>query len=263
MEEETFAAVQQLAKQKRSEYYERLGKYAFLGQTEHMLPGLLYCAHCGKPLKRHKKVSHGKRQWYHYICPTHAADASRCQSVNIREEVQKVLFTTIRTQIDVAADLEALTKKLAAQPQCSERRSAHAARLEAVRRRRKRSQALQDSLYQNYVEQLMSEQEYRMLKARYKAEIAEAERQLAALEQEVCAEQAYTVENRFLTAFCAFTDADALTKEMAAALVARVDVDTKKQVVIHLRYRDEYAALLQWLKGGHSDAGCDVSSPVR
>ena len=54
-------------------------------------------------------------------------------------------------------------------------------RLDAANKALKRYNNLYDSLYQNYVDKLMTEQEYVALKSRYKAEAEEAERLIEAL----------------------------------------------------------------------------------
>jgi ribosomal protein L17 len=170
--------------------------------------------------------------------------------VSIREdELNEVLFTAIQSQIDIAADMEAVVKKLNAQPDYRRQRSDSTAKLEMARRTLKRTHSLYDSLYQNYVEQLMTEQEYVTLKARYKAEAEEAERLIAVLEQEQRESKVYTTENRFITEFRSFMGTDTLTKEMAAALVERIYVDADKNIDIRLRYRDEYIALSRFIEG--------------
>ena len=136
-----------------------------------------------------------------------------------------------------------------AQPAFRRQRSDIATKLANARRTLSRSQSLYDSLYQNYVEQLMTEQEYVTLKARYKAESEKAERLIAELEQEQLESKVYTAENRFLTEFRSFMGADTLTKEMAAALVERIYVDADKNIDIRLRYRDEYTALTKFIEG--------------
>lgn len=250
IDEETFEAVQQIAKQKKSEYHERLGKFAHLEHSENILQGLVWCPNCKRPLVRYKNVSHGKKLWYTYICPGHADDPTRCPFVSIREdELNEVLFTAIQSQIQIAADLEDVVKRLNAQPDFRRQRSDATAKLDAARRTLKRSQSLYDSLYQNYVEQLMTEQEYVTLKARYKAEAEETERLIAILEQEQRESKVYTSENRFLAEFRSFMGTDTLTKEMASALVERIYVDADKNIDIHLRYRDEYIALLKFIEG--------------
>ena len=247
---ETFEKVQQIAKQRKSEYHERLGKFAHLEHSENILQGLVWCPNCNRPMVRYKNVSHGSKLWYTYICPGHADDPARCPFVSIREdELNEVLFTAIQSQIRLAADLEDVVKQLNAEPGFRCQRSDAAAKLEAARRTLKRSQSLYDSLYQNYVEQLMTEQEYVTLKARYKAEAEEAERLIAVLEQEQHESKVYTAENRFLTEFRSFMGTDTLTKEMASALIERIYVDAEKNIDIRLRYRDEYMALLNFIEG--------------
>jgi site-specific DNA recombinase len=247
---ETFETVQRIANQRKAEYNARLGKFAHLEHSENILQGLVWCPHCKRPMVRYKNVSHGSKLWYTYICPGHADDPARCRFVSIKEEeLNEVLFTAIQSQIQIAADLEAVVRKLNAQPEFRRQRSGAAAKLESARRTLKRSQSLYDSLYQNYVEQLMTEQEYVTLKARYKAEAEEAERLIAALEQEQRENKIYTTENRFLTEFRAFLGTDTLTKEMASALVERIYVDADKNIDVRLRYRDEYMTLLKFIEG--------------
>lgn len=247
---ETFETVQRIANQRKAEYNARLGKFAHLEHSENILQGLVWCPHCKRPMVRYKNVSHGSKLWYTYICPGHADDPARCRFVSIKEEeLNEVLFTAIQSQIQIAADLEAVVRKLNAQPEFRRQRSGAAAKLESARRTLKRSQSLYDSLYQNYVEQLITEQEYVTLKARYKAEAEEAERLIAALEQEQRENKVYTTENRLLTEFRAFLGTDTLTKEMASALVERIYVDADKNIDIRLRYRDEYMTLLKFIEG--------------
>ena len=147
------------------------------------------------------------------------------------------------------ADLDEVIRSLNAEPEFRRQRSDVSAKLEAAERTLKRSQSLYDSLYQNYVEHLMTEHEYVTLKARYKAETEDAERMIAALEQEQRESKVYTSENRFLTEFRSFMGTDKLTKEMASALVERIYVDADKNIDIRLRYRDEYMALLKFIEG--------------
>ena len=142
-----------------------------------------------------------------------------------------------------------MVKTLNARPEYRRKRSDADAKLEAARRTLKRSLSLYDSLYQNYVEQLMTEQEYVTLKARYKAEADEAERLIKELEQAQQESRVYTPENRFLSVCRSFMGTETLTREMAAALVERIYVDADKKIDIHLRYRDEFKALQNYVEG--------------
>ena len=250
IDEDTFEKVQAIAKRRKDEYHACLGKFAHLKHSDNLLQGLVYCPNCMRPMVRYKNVSHGKKLWYTFICPTHASDPERCDFVSIREdELMEILFAAIQKQVELAADMDSVTRKLNEKPSYKKSRSEAQDRLETAQRTLKRSQSLYESLYQNYVEQLMTEQEYMTLKARYKAEAEEAERVIVALEQEQQRSKALTPENRFLTEFHAFAGVDTLTAEMASALVERIYVNSRNDIDIHFRYRDEYEALLDFIDG--------------
>ena len=94
----------------------------------------------------------------------------------------------------------------------------------------------------------MTEREYTEMKQKYRADIDRAEARIEALEQQQKASRRRTTENPWLAACCQFKEEQALTEDMAHALIERVEVDAENNVSITLRYRDEYRALLQLLE---------------
>ena len=255
IDRETFDKVQALAQRRNEEYFEALGRFTHLETTENILKGLVYCADCKRPLVRYKNVSHEKKLWYTFICPTHANDIGSCPLKNIREDALfPMLLQAIQTQIALAADMEAIVRRLNSSPKYRKQTATLQGRLDAAKRALKRCNGLYDSLYQSYVDQLMTEQEYMTLKRRYKAEAEEAERLIETLTRRQAAEAAHTSENPFLAAFGSFRGADVLTKEMAQALIERVYVDGDSNIEIVFRYRDEYKELCTYLEGRKTDA---------
>lgn len=255
IDRETFNKVQEISRCKNEAYFEKLGRFTHLETTENILKGLVCCADCKRPLVRYKNVSHEKKLWYTFICPTHANDIGSCPLKNIREDALfPMLLQAIQTQIALAADMEAIVRRLNSSPKYRKQTATLQGRLDAAKRALKRYNGLYDSLYQNYVDQLMTEQEYMTLKRRYKAEAEEAERLIEALTRRQAAEAAHTSENPFLAAFGSFRGADVLTKEMAQALIERVYVDGDSNIEIVFRYRDEYKELCTYLEGRKTDA---------
>ncbi len=247
---EIFDKVQALAEQRNAEYHERLGKFPHLETTKNILKGLIYCADCHHPLVRYKNVSHDKKLWYTFICQTHTNDKTSCPLKSIREdELIPMLMTAIQTQIALAADMEELVRKVNSSPQVRKQNAGLQGQLDAARKALRRYNGLYDSLYQNYVDKLMTEQEYITLKNRYKSEAEATERQIAALEEQQVREKSHTVENPFLAAFSSFKGEDTLTEEMAHTLIERVYVDANNEIEIIFRYRDEYRQLLTYLAG--------------
>ena len=255
IDRETFDKVQELAQRKNAEYFENLGRFRHLKTTENILKGLIYCADCKRPLVRYKNVSHEKKLWYTFICQTHTNDITSCPKKNIREDVLiPMLLQAIQTQIALAADMEALIRRVNSSTKYKKKAVTLQGKLDAAKKALMRYNGLYDSLYQNYVDKLMTEQEYMTLKRRYKAEAEEAERLIEALTRRQAAEAAHTPENPFLAAFGSFRGADVLTKEMAQALIQRVYVDGDSNIEIVFRYRDEYKELCTYLEGRQADA---------
>lgn len=255
IDRDTFEKVQEIMRQRNEEYFEKLGRFSHLETTENILKGLVYCADCKRPLVRYKNVSHNKKLWYTFICQTHSNDITSCPMKNIREDALiPMLMQAIQTQIELAADMDELVRRVNSSPKHRKRTADLQGRLDSAKKALKRYSNLYDSLYQNYVDKLMTEQEYITLKSRYKAEAEEAERQIEALTQQQAEESEHTPENRFLTAFGSFKGEDTLTKEMAQALIERVYVDGNSNIEIVFRYRDEYRALCTYLEGKENGA---------
>lgn len=255
IDRETFNKVQEISRCKNEAYFEKLGRFTHLETTENILKGLVCCADCKRPLVRYKNVSHEKKLWYTFICPTHANDIGSCPLKNIREDALfPMLLQAIQTQIALAADMEAIVRRLNSSPKYRKQTATLQGRLDAAKRALKRCNGLYDSLYQSYVDQLMTEQEYMTLKRRYKAEAEEAERLIETVTRRQVAEAAHTPENPFLTAFGSFRNADTLTREMAQALIQRVYVAGDSNIEIVFRYRDEYKELCTYLEGRQADA---------
>ncbi len=255
IDRDTFEKVQEIMRQRNEEYFEKLGRFSYLETTENILKGLIYCADCKRPLVRYKNVSHNKKLWYTFICQTHSNDITSCPKKNIREDALiPMLMQAIQTQIELAADMDELVRRVNSSPKHRKRTADLQGRLDSAKKALKRYNNLYDSLYQNYVDKLMTEQEYVTLKSRYKAEAEEAERQIEALTRQQVEESEHTPENRFLTAFGSFKGEDTLTKEMAQALIERVYVDGNSNIEIIFRYRDEYRALCTYLEGKENGA---------
>ena len=161
IDRENFDAVQELAQRKNAEYFENLGRLTHLKTTENILKGLIYCADCKRPLVRYKNVSHEKKLWYTFICQTHTNDIASCPKKNIREDVLiPMLLQALQTQIALAADMESLVRRVNSSPKYKKQTATLQGKLDAAKKSLMRYNGLYDSLYQNYVDQLMTEQEY-------------------------------------------------------------------------------------------------------
>lgn len=249
IDDETFAAVQEMAKKAHDAYYENLGKFNTLGKTENILRGLIYCADCGRPLVRYKNVSQGKKMWYTFICPMHSSDRNACPLKSIREdELFPVLQEALSKQIALAVDMEELATSVNESPANRKKALTAQAQLEQERKALKRCESMRDSLYQSYVEKLMTEREYMSMKERYTVEAERHAKKIAELERQMEEAKSYTTENRYLASFSMFNGASVLSRELLTALIERIEIGSGNQISIRFRYRDEFDALNDYLR---------------
>lgn len=248
IDRQTFDAVQKLARERREEYHSRLGKFDNMVGSDNIFRQLVYCPDCKRPLVRYKNVSHGKKLWYTFICPTHADDPRACPKKGIREDkLSEIIMEAIRKQVALAVDLDAVIHEINRTPAfCREVEQARS-RITNAKRTLKRCQSLYDSLYQNYVEGLMDEAEYISLRERYKQQAADAQKVISALEREEMDGRQYTSENLFLQTFTQFQSCEVLTRDMLTALIERIYIDEYDGVEIIFKYRDEYRALCDFV----------------
>lgn len=249
VDEQTFAAVQKIEQDVHDAYYGNLGKFDALGKTENLLQGLIFCADCGRPLVRYKSVSHGKKQWYIFICPTHSNDPRACPLKSIREDALfPVLQEALSTQIALAIDMEELTASVNNSPKTRKAALTLQKQLEQEQKSLHRCESLLDSLYQNYIEKLMTEREYLSMKEHYTSQAELHKERIRVLEHQQEAAKAYTPENRFLASFSIFQDTSVLSREVLTALVDRIEIAEGNRINIRFRYRDEFDRLNDYLR---------------
>ena len=105
-----------------------------------------------------------------------------------------------------------------------------------------------ESLYQNYVEQLMTEREYITMKERYSAEEAEHTRRIAELQEQIEESKAFTTKNPYLEAFRNIQGENVLSRNVLQALIDRIEIGAGDSISIRFRYQDEYKALTEYLQ---------------
>ncbi len=171
-------------------------------------------------------------------------------------QLKALLWETLKKEIALAVDME----KLLHQYETSRKTKNNFETLEreaaSAKQALDRAKLLHDSLYQNYIDHLMSEREYMDMKQKYKADMEDAQTRLEAVEQQRNKECRNTEKNPWLTSCLRFREETELTEEMAHALIERVEVSANNHISIVLRFCDEFNTLAKILY--KSEAGMPV-----
>ena len=243
---EDFDAVQAICAEKNAAYHARLGKYDYLGKSENILKGLVYCSDCGRPMVRYKQVSHGKRVSYYYQCPSYAAmlEKSGCSYKFLREDLLlDSLEQVIQKEIEQAVDMTALAKRLSAR--ASSKADQGALMLKKLNAQLERVEGTRRNAMRDYLGGQMAQADYELLKECCMGEAEELKKQIFDLrEQQRYRSETLTEKNPWLAAFGGLGRPFHLTKELAASLIERVTIYGNNRVEILLRFHDEREQLL-------------------
>lgn len=244
--QEDFDAVQALCAEKNREYHARLGKYDYLGKSENILKGLVFCGDCGRPMVRYKQVIKGKSVSYHYMCPNYAAqlEQSGCGYKFLREEILlDTLTQLIGKEIEQAVDAVQLAKCLSTGTEGQI--AARAANLRRLNLELERTEARKKSIMQDYLAGELSCEEYEQLKLYCAGESEQLKNCILVLREEQHRQsETLTEDNPWLRAFSGLRLPDRLTKELAHALIQRIIIYADDKIEVEFKYRDEREQLL-------------------
>ena len=249
IEQELFDAVQAILKAKHEEYHSRLGKYAHF-DSENIFEGLVVCACCQHNMTRYKSVyNKGRTVAYHFICPRHAMllDAGCPNTGGLREnDLKAAVYEVLRLQMAMLTDAEAVIQRVSRSSAARSRRTALDNEIISVQGRLKKLDTLRQTLFESYVDGIVTQADYLFGKSRYEDEARQLEGRLRDLQAEKDAlPEASPKQNKWFSAFAKFRDEKEPTREMLLALVEKIYVNEDKQVHIVLNYQDEMKKLFQ------------------
>ena len=252
VDENTYYAVRKMDTAANQAFRERLGKNDVFGKTENVFKGIVYCADCGKPLVRYKnlpRTKYPKPPKYRFICPTHSNDPTSCPLKNILEtDLISILQIAISKQIELAAGMKELASSISHSPSNRRKAVSLEEHLSQARKALKRSENLRESLYQSYVEHLMTEAEYMTMKKRFAADEAQLAVHIQEIEEQISNAKKLESENPYITAFGTLSPTFEINKEMLTALIERIEIGTDNRVEITFRFREEFKVLDQHLR---------------
>jgi hypothetical protein len=211
-----------------------------------MFKGFLTCGVCNARLTRkYSKKPNGKgkmNEYYFYFCPLdyqHHAERLKYTSF---DKIHDALFPLVSGELRKAANLGAVIEKRTKSQ--TDPRSVIQGEISKTAHEIENISGRLSRLYENYVEGLLMETEYIIVKSEY-------ERRTAALREkaELLSERAAVImdvsvsNNPWLKAARDFQNPKNLTREMLEALVEQIIVFGPANIKVTWKYRDEFALL--------------------
>lgn len=222
---EMFEKAKQLREAVREEYKQKsVDPY-----TENIFKGKIFCAHCGKPLHRCRKKCKTRLDTYSFYCLANSRIAKGvCVGARIYEnEVIEAVASGIRDIVGKYAYSSAECSSVKRQKaQLTKSISEYQSELEKVL-------SFVRSLYENFVEGIISNDEYISFKSDYSEKAANLKEKIATAKKEL-SQIEDTLQKRELVAKStkAFMKNGKLTAELISLFVKRIEVTHDKEIKI-------------------------------
>lgn len=225
------------------------------------LSGKLLCADCGSAMVR-RTARRGGRTYVYYICSGSRRDRMSCTPHEIREEtVRDTVLAVLRTQMDAALDMEAALARMDVLVWENRELQKLRALMDAQEEQIRRNRRLKAEAYADYRSRLLSREEYDLFQAEFDRKIREAEDAADRLRgDQGSILGGLSAQQGWLAQFRQYRRIPELSRSVVVSLVDRVVIHAGKAVDVQLLYRDQFAAIAEFLReraaqGGQTPSG--------
>lgn len=201
----------------------------------------IYCGDCGKRMRFVKK-SNPKKSSTHYVCGGYLDSGyKKCSRHSIQaKDVEKAVFSAMKAQLALCLDQEKLMEKMrgtAAEKNLIEK---NAAKVRFLTGELKQVNSRREGLYENFVEGILDETDYRYAKKTYDSEYEKLERQLAdAKRKKKELDGVLSGNNAWSKTVRQVDGASSLDQAIVDALISRVLIYEDKRVVVEFKYHEQ------------------------
>lgn len=146
-------------------------------ERAYLFSGILYCPDCGRQMIR-RKTTHKGKQTIFYICKTYNVEKT-CTRHSIKEQELVTLVTeAVKTQVQMAADAEEILKAAEDAMERMPTFSLADTRLPELEKELTENAAMLAGLYTDWIDGILSEEEYEEMKVFYSGRCEELEGQI-------------------------------------------------------------------------------------
>lgn len=211
----------------------------------YLFSGLLRCGGCGCNMVR-KKIRSAGREYCYYICSGNKNDRTICSSHRIREDyLSRTVLELLRAHISLIGMTDELQSRIAELPLQEYEVRKKCRQLEERRKELARNQKLKHSVYEDYIEGLLTKREFLEMKEDYEIFCRQLKEAIEILETEIssCVKE-NELHSPWMEQFRKRKNIAELHRALLAFTVEEIIVPDSGHIHIHFKYRDEFEAFL-------------------
>ena len=234
---ELFIAVQEYRKQVCEES-RAVRKRAY---TPNIFKSKVFCADCGRSLHRQRAERKKGSDIYWFHCLTNSRVAKdTCKGVMMQEtELIATVTTILEKELSVALGMSLPLFQLEARQK--QKKDGLKSQMSAKRQEIEKQRRLIRGLYENFVQGILTSEEYFELKAGYEESITALSGDIEALEKEMDALDDQLVRYRAMEKDVKSLAQDhVLTAELIERLIERIEIDHERNIRVSFRFKSEF-----------------------
>ncbi len=209
--------------------------------TPNIFKGKVFCADCGRSL--HRQRAERKKgpdvYWFHCLTNSRVAKDS-CKGVMMQEtELIATVTAILEKELSVALGMSLPLFQLEAKQKKDKDRLK--TQMSARRQETEKKRRLIRGLYENFVQGILTNEEYFELKADYEESIRTLSGEIEALEKDMDALDSRLVRYRAMEKDAKLLTQDhALTAELIDRLIERIEIDHERNIHVTFRFKSEF-----------------------
>lgn len=209
--------------------------------TPNIFKGKVFCADCGRSL--HRQRAERKKgpdvYWFHCLTNSRVAKDS-CKGVMMQEtELIATVTAILEKELSVALGMSLPLFQLEAKQKKDKDRLK--TQMSARRQETEKKRRLIRGLYENFVQGILTNEEYFELKADYEESIRTLSGEIEALEKDMDALDSRLVRYRAMEKDAkSLTQDHALTAELIDRLIERIEIDNERNIHVTFRFKSEF-----------------------
>lgn len=243
--QEDYDEVQRRFKEYAKEYHAREDANKEVRDSiENVFQGKIWCGECGGRMRLRKNTlrkNHGKEIFY---CGKHNDDRRVCSTHAIKYSDAKArVYELVQLQVKYAADMEKVLKQLKGNSKDKNLMDKYNAEINGFSMKLSKVNSSLEKLYENYVEGIISNEEYVFMKKEYEQRQKDISRNLDELRQKKSnVSNAFIGNDKWLKAVKAIEKEGELSQRIIDELINKVivhEINGEISVEIVLNYSDE------------------------
>ena len=209
--------------------------------TPNIFKGKVFCADCGRSLHRQRAERKKGPDIYWFHCLTNSRVAKdTCKGVTMQEtELIATVTTILEKELSVALGMSLPLFQLEARQK--QKKDGLKFQMSAKRQDIEKQRRLIRGLYENFVQGILTNEEYFELKAGYEESITALSGDIEALEKDMEALDDQLVRYRAMEKDAKSLAQDhVLTAELIERLIDRIEIDHERNIRVSFRFKSEF-----------------------